>query len=222
MIFALLLSQAYAGALICNDGTQSPSCSVCRAGCCSYHGGCSGYSAPSRSYPSYPPAAAPPRDAAWGLDSGVNNAGTLVYHATNKEVGSVSFSYACYADASGWVGAAVILWLDPPSGKTWGRETEPTPSTDTGTGSVVVNLMSGNSITRILSWSWKIRSGMFHLVKITDGIDSYAGEAHLTVEELVRFSTAELIQVHVGEEVYRLSLQGSQAAIAAANAACAR
>ena len=54
------------------------------------------------------------------------------------------------------------------------------------------------------------------------GMEPRAGEAQLTVDELVRFSTADLIQVRVGEEVYRLNLQGSKAAIAAAGAACMR
>jgi hypothetical protein len=40
MIAVLLLSKAFAGALICNDGTQSPTCDVCSSGCCSSHGGC--------------------------------------------------------------------------------------------------------------------------------------------------------------------------------------
>lgn len=26
--------------VICNDGTVSPTCEVCRRGCCSHHGGC--------------------------------------------------------------------------------------------------------------------------------------------------------------------------------------
>lgn len=26
--------------IICNDGSQSPSCSYCHPGCCSWHGGC--------------------------------------------------------------------------------------------------------------------------------------------------------------------------------------
>lgn len=26
--------------IICNDGTESPTCEVCRRGCCSHHGGC--------------------------------------------------------------------------------------------------------------------------------------------------------------------------------------
>ncbi|MGE0322846.1 MAG: hypothetical protein AB7K71_38670 [Polyangiaceae bacterium] len=26
--------------VICNDGTESPTCEVCRRGCCSHHGGC--------------------------------------------------------------------------------------------------------------------------------------------------------------------------------------
>ena len=39
-IALLLLSKAFAGALICNDGTQSPTCDVCDSGCCSSHGGC--------------------------------------------------------------------------------------------------------------------------------------------------------------------------------------
>ena len=220
MIFALLLSQAFAGALICNDGTQSPSCSVCRAGCCSYHGGCSGYSAPSRSYPSYPPASVLARTASWTTKDGV--VGSLVGHITSKKEERASFSYGCFADTGGWVGAYVSLWLDPPAGRAWTPETKPTLSTDTGRGSVAVDLVRSNSITRILAWSWQISSGRFVLVKSAGNVDSYVGEAQLTVEELKRFSTADFIQVRVGEEVYRLSLQGSQAAIAAADAACTR
>jgi len=26
--------------VVCNDGTESPTCEVCRRGCCSHHGGC--------------------------------------------------------------------------------------------------------------------------------------------------------------------------------------
>ena len=260
MIFALLLSQAFAGALICNDGTQSPSCSVCRAGCCSYHGGCSGYAEPSRSYPSYPPAPAssssgwsedeearlkflqdkrgPPtstaadaakaaakvqRASAWKQDIGVNHDGTLVLHSADKKENDVTFGYVCYARSGVWIGAAVFLWLAPPSGKTWPPQTGSFVTADTGTGRVVVDLVSGNSITRILSWGWEVEEwGEFSLIKTAGGMDPRAGEAQLTVDELVRFSTADFVQVRVGEEVYRLSLQGSQAAIAAADAACTR
>jgi hypothetical protein len=146
-----------------------------------------------------------------------------VYHSAEKaKENGVRFSYTCFADASGWVGASAVLTLAPPTGRVWTPETARTLSTDTGRGSVAVNLVSGNSITRILSWSWKITSGIFVLSKPAGNVKSYAGEAHLTVEELMRFSTADLIQVRVGEEVYRLSLQGSQTAIAEADAACAR
>lgn len=222
VMFLLLTGLSEAGT-ICNDGTQSPSCSVCSAGCCSYHGGCSGYSAPPRSYPSYPPAHVPARVVAWGLSDGVTDDGSLVIHRSFKEEGSVFFGYACFADTGGWVGASVSLILDPPAGRAWSPKTEWTPSTDSGGGSVMVNLVSGNSITRILSWSWQVTSGgNFLLSKVTGGMHSYAGESPLNVEELKRFSTADFVQVRVGEEVYRLSLQGSQAAIAAADAACTR
>lgn len=221
-VMLLLLTGLSEAGTICNDGTQSPSCSVCSAGCCSYHGGCSGYSAPPRSYPSYPTAPVPARAAAWGLSNGVTDDGSLVIHRADKLENSILFSYSCFADTEGQVGASAVLALAPPTGRVWTPETARTLSTDTGRGSVAVNLVSGNSITRILSWSWKITSGIFVLSKPAGNVKSYAGEAHLTVEELVQFSTADFIQVRVGEEVYSLSLQGSQAAIAAADAACTR
>lgn len=37
-------SDSYSGSsgnIICNDGTESPTCSTCSQGCCSGHGGCS-------------------------------------------------------------------------------------------------------------------------------------------------------------------------------------
>ena len=37
--------------IMCNDGTESPSCADCHSGCCSHHGGCaSGGSYTSNSY----------------------------------------------------------------------------------------------------------------------------------------------------------------------------
>jgi hypothetical protein len=44
MIAFFLMTKAFAGALICNDGTQSPTCDVCDSGCCSSHGGCTSFS----------------------------------------------------------------------------------------------------------------------------------------------------------------------------------
>jgi hypothetical protein len=147
----------------------------------------------------------------------------LVLHSADKKENDVTFGYVCYARSGVWIGAAVFIWLAPPSGKTWPPQTGSFVTADTGMGRVVVDLVSGNSITRVLSWSWEVEEGgEFSLIKTAGGMEPRAGEAQLTVDELVRFSTADLIQVRVGEEVYRLSLQGSKAAIAAADAACAR
>ena len=41
LILLLLLPISVNANIICNDGTISPTCTTCRAGCCSYHGGCS-------------------------------------------------------------------------------------------------------------------------------------------------------------------------------------
>ena len=44
--FCLFLDIVHAN-IVCNDGSVSPSCSVCSRGCCSRHGGCSSYSSSS-------------------------------------------------------------------------------------------------------------------------------------------------------------------------------
>ncbi len=39
-IILLIIPLKVKANIICNDGTVSPSCSVCSQGCCSHHGGC--------------------------------------------------------------------------------------------------------------------------------------------------------------------------------------
>ena len=39
-VFLINVKSVYAN-IMCNDGTESPTCSDCHQGCCSWHGGCS-------------------------------------------------------------------------------------------------------------------------------------------------------------------------------------
>ena len=41
VLFLLFNPNKVSANVICNDGTTSPTCSVCSQGCCSHHGGCS-------------------------------------------------------------------------------------------------------------------------------------------------------------------------------------
>ena len=51
LLIMILLSPLQVNAnIICKDGTESKSCSVCSPGCCSYHGGCSDTSYESIGY----------------------------------------------------------------------------------------------------------------------------------------------------------------------------
>ena len=38
--FFLLNIQLVSANIMCNDGSESPTCSDCHQGCCSWHGGC--------------------------------------------------------------------------------------------------------------------------------------------------------------------------------------
>lgn len=40
IILLLLVTIPVHANIICNDGTESPSCTNCHSGCCSHHGGC--------------------------------------------------------------------------------------------------------------------------------------------------------------------------------------
>lgn len=40
IVLFLFLPISVKANIICNDGTESPSCSDCHQGCCSWHGGC--------------------------------------------------------------------------------------------------------------------------------------------------------------------------------------
>jgi hypothetical protein len=223
MIIALQLLLSVALATPCSDGWESSSSG---SGTCSHHGGIAGGN--SGYYPTYvePTARTTVAPTGWTvMEPSINQAGTLVVRGVMKTNDKMSITYNCFSNGEKQVGSSIGIFPTSDTGS-WAPITSSfvapaDPELDGN--NLVISLATGNSISRVKSWRVGECKDCLYLSKsFGDLVSSDVNAEYLTSDELQKFKTASYISVTVNEDVFTISLAGSAAAIASADAACNR